>query len=177
MSGIFTCENCLFGSNSAQDGGAIWLSAGSYSSLVANTVFVDNEAVVADLEWKGMEDWATGGAVHIVSTTAPLALVNVISAGNVADEFENFYGNVEVTHSLVEDGWEGDGNIDGDPLFTDAENGDFSLLPGSPCIDAADGEVAPEFDIDGNPRVDDPGSPNTGIGPPWADMGAYEHQP
>jgi len=51
------------------------------------------------------------------------------------------------------------------------------LQPGSPCIDAADGTVAPEFDFLGNARVDDPGSPNTGLGPPWADIGAFEYQP
>jgi hypothetical protein len=54
---------------------------------------------------------------------------------------------------------------------------DPRLQPGSPCIDAADGPVAPEFDLDGNARVDDPATDNTGLGPPWADMGAHEYQP
>jgi hypothetical protein len=54
---------------------------------------------------------------------------------------------------------------------------DARLQPGSPCIDAADGTVAPEFDLDGDARVDDPATDNTGLGPPWADMGAYEYQP
>jgi len=31
--------------------------------------------------------------------------------------------------------------------------------------------------MEGNERVDDPNSDNTGAGPPWADMGAYEFQP
>ena len=47
-----------------------------------------------------------------------------------------------------------------------------------PCIDAAEGSWAPEFDLDGNPRADDPATPNTGTGtPPYADMGSYEMQP
>ena len=57
------------------------------------------------------------------------------------------------------------------------DEGNLLLESGSPCIDAADGPEAPERDLDGNERVDDPDSPNTGVGPPWADMGAYEHQP
>jgi len=71
------------------------------------------------------------------------------------------------------------GNIDSDPLFADPVNGDFRLLPGSPCIDAGgmyteatimlqDGVAAiswdPGKDLDGNPRI-------SGNGP---DMGAYE---
>lgn len=60
---------------------------------------------------------------------------------------------------------------------SDAAAGDFHLLPGSPCIDAADGTAAPALDMDGSPRVDDPDSPNSGVGPPWADIGAFEHLP
>jgi len=41
----------------------------------------------------------------------------------------------------------------------------------------ADGASAPEFDLEGESRADDPDTTNTGLGPPWADMGAYEYQP
>ena len=72
-----------------------------------------------------------------------------------------------------------------DPRFIDPgswENGtwvegDYHLLPGSPCIDTADGGAAPETDADGNPRHDDPGTPNTGAGTPtYIDIGAFEFQ-
>jgi len=92
----------------------------------------------------------------------------------ILDEAHEF---LEVSLSDVRGGFPGDGNIDEDPQFVDATGGDYRLGAGSPCIDAASGEVAPEFDLDGYPRVDDPDAPNTGIGPPWADMGAYELQP
>ena len=40
-----------------------------------------------------------------------------------------------------------------DPLFVDPGNGDFRILEGSPCVDAADADAAPEFDYFGQPRV------------------------
>jgi hypothetical protein len=48
----------------------------------------------------------------------------------------------------------------------------------NPCIDAGNGDVAPATDFDGNPRVDDPQTPNNGSGTPgYVDMGAFEYQP
>ena len=45
------------------------------------------------------------------------------------------------------------GNIWGDPLFVDPDNGDFRIQEGSPCVDAADSSVAPEYDYYGQPRI------------------------
>jgi len=81
-------------------------------------------------------------------------------------------------------GKDGGGNIDGDPKFLSPVSassaptvtGDYHLTAGSPCINSANGPAAPAADKDGKPTHDDPGMPNVGIGPPWADMGAYEFQ-
>jgi hypothetical protein len=85
-----------------------------------------------------------------------------------------------------------EGNIDMDPLFVNPTNGDFTLLPNSPCIDAADNTAVPAdiadvdsdgdtdeplpWDISGNPRfIDQPEVPDTGNGTvPIVDMGAFE---
>jgi hypothetical protein len=59
---------------------------------------------------------------------------------------------------------------------TNLEN-DFSLKSGSPCIDAANGDMSPPLDLDGFSRFDDPSTPNTGTGTPnYADMGCYEYR-
>ena len=80
-----------------------------------------------------------------------------------------------MSYSCVQGGYAGTGNINSDPLFVGA--GDFHLQAGSPCIDAADGDAAPAADIEGNPRWDDTGMDDIGIGtPPYADMGAHEYR-
>ena len=71
--------------------------------------------------------------------------------------------DININYSNIEGGWDGAGNINSDPTFTDAENDDFTLQGISPCIDA--GTV--DFNDDGVDDVDD----YIGNAP---DMGAYE---
>jgi parallel beta-helix repeat protein len=57
--------------------------------------------------------------------------------------------------------------------------GDYHLSAGSPAIDSAnsDAPFEPTADIAGNPRVDDPMTPNTGAGTrTYDDRGAFEYQ-
>jgi hypothetical protein len=60
-------------------------------------------------------------------------------------------------------------NLDADPLFVDADNGNLRLQVTSPAIDAGDSDAVPvgiTTDLDGNPRF-------SGA---TVDMGAYETQ-
>ncbi|NLF38299.1 carboxypeptidase regulatory-like domain-containing protein [bacterium] len=69
------------------------------------------------------------------------------------------------------------GNISADPRFRNADAGNYQLNFGSPCIDAADGTIAPPADFMGAPRYTDPRSPHTGVPAPggaYADIGAFE---
>ncbi len=58
--------------------------------------------------------------------------------------------------------------------------GDYHLTSGSPAIDSANADAPnePTTDIEGNPRVDDPFTTDSGVGTrSYDDRGAYEFQP
>ncbi len=106
-----------------------------------------------------------------------LTIRNSIIWGNTAAQV---FGYADIRHSNVQGGSAGIGNIDADPLFVDAEGGNYRLSSSSPSIDAGDnGATCPMIDLDGNPRfLDDPDTADTGSGvPPIVDMGAYEFVP
>ncbi len=129
------------------DGGGLWWCDG----LMRNNIIVGNHA----------ENGGGAAGTGVIR--------NCIVWGNraVLDD-PQLYGYV--TYSCIQD-WMGggEGNISEDPRFVDAENGDFRLLPDSPCIDAGfnDPEL-PETDIAGMHRVMFGGKSLT------VDMGAYE---
>ncbi|MBT3232959.1 MAG: T9SS type A sorting domain-containing protein, partial [Calditrichaeota bacterium] len=52
----------------------------------------------------------------------------------------------EITFSNIQGGFEGEGNIDADPQFVDAENGDYQLTEDSPCIDVGNPDSDPDPD-------------------------------
>src|SRR5205823_5028021 len=63
--------------------------------------------------------------------------------------------------------------------FVGPGGGALGLSAGSPAIDSADSgaPAEPSSDVLGNPRVDDPSTPNTGAAPrAYDDRGAYEFQ-
>ena len=70
--------------------------------------------------------------------------------------------------------------LQADPRFRGSGTADFHLLAGSPAIDSANAGASgqPTTDFDGNGRVDDPATANTGIGTiAYADRGAFEFLP
>jgi hypothetical protein len=79
---------------------------------------------------------------------------------DMLEEYNVSYSDIEGDENWVPSG---EGNIDIDPQFADPENGDYTLMEGSPCIDAG------TADIDGD-GMDDM-IEFVGLAP---DMGAYE---
>jgi len=164
-----TLVNCLLAHNRAERRGGGMLNDET-APQVLNSTFYGNSA----LQGGGMWNTATGGYGDVI----PMSVTNCILWGNAdgdgSGETAQVYGGPSgITYSCIQ-GWTGalggEGNIGSDPLFVrpgqwqDWTEGDYHLLPGSPCIDAALAEAAPATDIEGFGRP-------CGNG---VDMGAYE---
>lgn len=99
-----------------------------------------------------------GGVVLFGAST--VTMTNSIVWGNAAPSgphIGTFGGTATVTFCDVEGGFAGAGNLDADPLFADDLNGDFHLLPDSPCFDAGTDTVpllATDFEGDDRVRYD-----------------------
>lgn len=191
--------DCMFFGNRAQHGGGIANSSAHVN--VANCTFAGNSAVtgggaihnedsfpsIVNCTLTGNSAGLGGGMANEWDST-PVVTNCVLWANTASVEpvlYDGLGSSTTVTYSCVDGGWTGEGNTDANPLFVnpghwDADewvDGDYHLRPRSPCIDRADGDAAPELDMDGNPRHDDPGIPNFGSGAiEYADMGAYESQ-
>ncbi len=151
---------CLFRGNLAYstdgyghgDGGAVssWAAEVDFDQYV----FIENKA----LGWRTYRS-GRGGAVM-----GPATLEACTLYGNAADSAwgygpgegggvfdctlnscivwksapDSLSGSSTADWCDIEGGWSGTGNFDADPLFWGAAQGDFHLLPGSPCIDTGD---------------------------------------
>jgi predicted outer membrane repeat protein len=167
-----TLTNVTFSGNSAEHyGGGMYNYGYNSGAMLTNVTFSGNSAEYG------------GGGMYIGASDLEPALTNSILWGNTAPDGAQIYNysNTTISYSLVQGsggsgpGWDtslgtdGGGNIDADPQFVDAPNGDLHLQPTSPAIDAGDNSAVPPgitTDLDGNLRI------VNGI----VDMGAYEAQ-
>lgn len=119
----------------------------------------------------------SGGTIFYGEGLRTLSIENSILWNNFPFGIEDNTGLLRVRYSNIEEGWDGEGNIQANPLFTDSSRNNFSLRDFSPAIDAADGDKAPQMDAAGMTRYDDQSVTNTGSGRVnYADMGAFERQ-
>jgi len=115
----------------------------------------------------------TSYGIHHILSGGSTTVTNCIVWNN-----NNDLSGCSATYSCIENLDGGTGNIHTDPNFVDAANGEYCLTHGSGCIDSANGNVDPPTDMFGQVRIDDPNTPNTGIGNPnYVDMGACEYDP
>jgi predicted outer membrane repeat protein len=193
----FRAHNCSFAGS-----GVLWDATFSDIGLkMTNCLLRDVQAVVSEIRGGDVIDLSNCtidnvGTLFEFDTQTfadPMIRVRncVVSGGVPATTNTDL---VNISYSLITDGWPGEGNITGNPRFVDPANGDYRLRGISPCIDAGlnnavgfdtadlDGDgVTDEFvpvDLDGNPRFRDrPATPDTGCGVgAIVDMGAYERQ-
>ena len=175
-----TLTNCTLSGNSAPDGGGMY-NYNSDEVALSNCILTGNKnsAIVAgehtafltmtNCTFTGNDCAVDPGCYAIVTMTNCI----LWDGGNEICFYDPWV--LTITHSDVQGGWWG--NIDDDPCFADPGywdangvwiEGDYHLLPDSPCIDAGDPNYVAEpneTDLDGKPRV------IAGR----IDMGAYEY--
>lgn len=148
------------------------VEGGSTGATVANNISVDNgiksPRTHSDIR---IEHGSTAGTTvdyDLVYLTVPDTVLIWDSVGySSLAAFQAASG--QETHGIF-----------ADPRFVNPGSGDFRLRPGSPAIDSANSSVSgqPGTDVLGTPRIDDPATANTGVGPrTYDDRGAYEFQP
>ncbi len=116
------------------------------------TTYLSNNVITGNGR-DGYHDWSGGGVVYIENNIfAENARYGIFKHRDtpVFISYNDVWGNVEGAYY---EGYAGDptpfepdpgtGEISEDPLFLDPAGGDFSLIWGSPCIDAGD----PAFDV------------------------------
>jgi len=119
-------------------------------------------------------------AVYAEYKSRPTVVNSIVWDNGPTPVFEK----VRVSYSIVQHGFKGEGNKDKNPRLSMRKDGTYTLAPGSPCIDAANGKEAPPWDMTRKQRIDDPGVEDAvvcepGATPcvPHADMGAIEYEP
>jgi len=99
-------------------------------SLFANGDGVDvSQNPAADITRCSFDD------ATIVATGTVITVKDSIGRGTTAI---TGHAGLSIMYSDFVGGFAGTGNIDADPLWVDAGNGDYHLLPASPCIDTGD---------------------------------------
>ena len=152
-----TLYNVLIKGNSAEyDGGGIYCTEASPNLI--NVTLVNNTA------------GSCGGIYYNGETYSKL--VNCILWDNGIPSIYTEMGvTVNVDYSNIEGGYNGEGNIETDPLFADTL---YHLSADSPCIDAGTQDTTdlnlPLVDLDGNYRIWDGDGDDIAI----IDMGSYE---
>ena len=125
-------ENCI----SAYNDGGIQVHTGAIVHANYNTLYGNTWGI----ECYHSEDGSaqTGGTAFVQNT--------IISGSSEEDILTQSSSEISISFSASDKSiLPGNNNLFGNPLFTDASHGDFSLLPGSPCIQTGSG------DDEGNP--------------------------
>ena len=82
------------------------------------------------------EPFGYGSALHLYDSSNATILNSIFwNEGNIfTGELEQVVGSADISFSNIIGGWEGQGNIDVNPLFCNPDSSDFSLSEDSPCV-------------------------------------------
>jgi predicted outer membrane repeat protein len=153
-SSLLDVVNCSFQQNSTRDyGGALYVSHGS----VVNCVFTGNSVTGA-----GSAGGAAGTGYMTTFTNCTVFGNRATSAGGVAGGIMGGHGSTRIFNSIL---W---GNLDstGDGQGAQANKFDWSyeILLNDSCIENWDAQGGSEWNLNANPRFEDPEGPDGELG-------------
>lgn len=176
--------NTLFHNNQAAEGAAVFLAECEDITFV-NCVFDGNEANAGNAAIRCIETTATLRntifsnndylAIREKGAIGDAYIGHCLFYGNGLGDFLDFESGATITGAAVLNSLpDVSGCVDGDPLFVDADNGDFMIEFGSAALDTGTSVGATSHDIEGTTRpIDFPGVGFDGPGDGY-DIGAYE---
>jgi len=168
--GNLTLHNCTLSDNLASQDNCF---GGGLASLMDTSVAISNSIFFGNNAPMGKQIYQSGPSFTISYSDISQGPLDVIQAGTITWQA----GNLNTVPWFVQTGFWNDNGTPADLTDDYWVPGSYQLRSFSPCIDAANGSVASLADLEGNPRHDDPGMPNTGTGVPnYVDIGAYERQ-
>ncbi|MCU0342324.1 MAG: hypothetical protein MUF28_00725 [Ignavibacterium sp.] len=150
-------KNCIIKNNSADNGGGIYVgydiahqhlnnSVISYSLIVNNSARLGSAGLSID-GYKGLTIDHCTFAYNRSSSNGPgktRFINNKLSSSDISNTIiwegqVDLYPEMNINYCDIKGGWSnGIGNIDEDPIFCDAQQGNFQLAYGSPCIGAGE---------------------------------------
>ncbi len=154
-------ENNVIANNRTSAGG------GGISFCCSDPLFINNTV------YENVADQA-GGGLYSYGNASPFVVNSIFwsDSSGTGNEIDTTEGSAAILYCDIQGGWDGEGNIDIDPLFRDPGNGDFHLMSAecgdpndSPCIDAGDPSIF-DYLLDCD----------WGLGYERSDMGAYGGQ-
>ena len=74
-----------------------------------------------------------GGGMYL-NTSSPILINSIIWNNEPVSIHVNGNESPDISYSDIEGDWQGEGNIDVDPLFCNPDSGDYNLTENSPCI-------------------------------------------
>jgi len=151
-------ENCIVANNEAVSGGVSYVNAADFTAI--NSTFAFNEATGGDggVLWhqngpatifRNSILWgnsASGGGHNVYFNGGSMTVADSIIASGGDGVYDNapYFTTSGAAYTLTFDGYVSED----DPMFIDAESGDYHIQVISPAVDNGSAAYAPDIDID-----------------------------
>jgi len=143
---LFLSQAIIDSNSSDNNGGGLYLNG---ENIQLNRVVISsNTSIYGTVGGAHFYESTVGSLNHVTvvnnSTEGVVGLrfiesIYLVNNSIIYDElFLGEESELDISFSNIQDGWDGEGNINTDPLFTNEAIGDFTLQPNSSCIDAGD---------------------------------------